>query len=270
MSIRRLDAVWMVAAVVAVAVVTLVPVPAAGQEGAAWSPPRTADGQPDLQGIWASDSATPLERPEELADKATLTEEEVATLQARAAELFNGETDAAFGDSIFRAVLADRDDFKSRDGVTEKTPEATGNYNQFWFDPGNKVSETNQTSLVVDPPDGRVPPLTPVAEAKRAALRQTREGVNRHSPTYGGFVDDLGGCLDAFGLLRELLLRARQLGLGTIEHAQGPIELFREGLYRLLLLLHDAPDLVQIRRVFRDGEGRCQEQAEGYRVLEVH
>ena len=164
------------AALVAVAaIVLMVPVAAAGQISApasdGWTVPRTADGHPDLQGIWASDSATPLQRPEELADKATLSDEEVATLQARAAELFNGETDAAFGESIFRAVLADRDDFKSRDGVTEETPEGTGNYNQFWlidrwFD--------NRTSLIIDPPNGRMPPRTAEAEQRaeeqRAAL----------------------------------------------------------------------------------------------------
>ena len=76
------------------AIVLMAPVAAAGQSSAptphGWTVPRTADGQPDLQGIWASDSATPLERPEELAGKSTLTEEEVATLQTRAAELFNG------------------------------------------------------------------------------------------------------------------------------------------------------------------------------------
>ena len=82
------------------AIVLMGPVAAAAQSSApasdGWVTPRTADGHPDLQGIWASDSATPLQRPEELADKATLSDEEVATLQARAAELFNGETDAAF------------------------------------------------------------------------------------------------------------------------------------------------------------------------------
>ena len=120
-----------------------------------WTVPRTVDDQPDLQGIWASDSATPLERPAELADKAFLTDEEVATLRTRAAELFNGETDAAFGESVFRAALAARSDYQSGDGVTEENPEGTGNYNHFWlidrwFD--------NRTSLLVDPPDGRLPP----------------------------------------------------------------------------------------------------------------
>ena len=60
--------------------------------------PRTPDGKPDLQGVWANNSATPLERPEALADKESLSDEEVASLQQTADTLFNGETDAAFGD----------------------------------------------------------------------------------------------------------------------------------------------------------------------------
>ena len=151
-----------------------VAVPAAAQfsSGDARAVPRTADGHPDLQGVWASDSATPLQRPEELADKPFLTDEEVATLVSRAATLFNGATDAAFGDSVFRAVLADQADYQSRDGVTEETPEGTGNYNQFWlidrwFD--------NRTALIEDPPDGRIPEMT--LEGKRRA--EARAAVER-------------------------------------------------------------------------------------------
>ena len=177
------------AALAAAAIMLVAPVEAAGQAAAltsdGWSVPRTADGQPDLQGVWASDSATPLERPKELADKPTLTEEEVAALQARAAELFNGETDAAFGDSIFRAVLADRDDYKSGDGVTAENPEGTGNYNQFWlidrwFD--------NRTSLIVDPADGRIPSLTPEGQERRQARAEGRRA--RNEPPSGH--EDLG------------------------------------------------------------------------------
>ena len=65
-----------------VALMTMAPLATAGQTSDGWTAPRTADGHPDLQGIWASDSATPLERPEELADKATLSDEEVAITRA--------------------------------------------------------------------------------------------------------------------------------------------------------------------------------------------
>jgi len=129
--------------------------------------PRTAWGAPDLNGVWDFRTLTPFERPSELADQAFFTEEEAAQFEAgRLAE------------------LSVRDDQEPADIV--------GNYNQLWFDPGDKVSETNQTSLVVDPPNGQVPPLTAVAAANQASRERAREGVNRHVPTYGGFVDDLG------------------------------------------------------------------------------
>ena len=180
------------AAIVSVGLVLVVSA-TAGAQGPApeeWSVPRTADGQPDLQGIWASDSATPLERPEELADRATLSDEEVATLAARAAHLFDGETDAAFGESVFRAVLDDRDDYQSGDGVTEETPEGTGNYNQFWlidrwFD--------NRTSLIIDPSTGRLPAMTTDGEARRVAARNVERPLFPRGP------EDLGAGLRCSG-----------------------------------------------------------------------
>src|SRR5271170_1620250 len=67
----------------------------------------TVDGQPDLQGVWSNNNATPLERPKELAGRPFLTEKEVAALKKKAAELFaDGKSDAAFGDSVFESVLA--------------------------------------------------------------------------------------------------------------------------------------------------------------------
>ncbi len=138
--------------------------PAAAQSDS-WAVPRTSDGHPDLQGVWANNSVTPLQRPEALADRETLTAEEMAALQARANELFNAESgDAAFGDSVFSAVLAEAETFSSRDT-------ATGNYNQFWM---VEREWDNRTSLVVDPPNGRIPARTQGADAVLAERASAR------------------------------------------------------------------------------------------------
>ena len=73
-----------------------------------WSPPRTADGRPSLEGVWENNSATPLERPAQLANKPRLTDEELASMERRARELFTPESDAVFGDGLYFALLAQK------------------------------------------------------------------------------------------------------------------------------------------------------------------
>ena len=125
-------------ALAALLIVAVIPLRTAAQSES-WGPPRTADGQPDLQGIWTNATITPFERPAELADKPFLTEQEAAAYEAR--------------------VVGARTDAAPRAGDV-------GNYNQVWFDQGTTVVKTRRTSLVVDPPDGRVP-VRPEAEARR-------------------------------------------------------------------------------------------------------
>ncbi|MCZ6642706.1 MAG: hypothetical protein O7F71_14095 [Gammaproteobacteria bacterium] len=124
-----------------------------------WVVPRTPDGRPNLQGVWANNSATPMERPDALAGRDRLTDMEVARLKARSDKLFNGETDAAFGDAVFKAALAGDEEHVSYDSTT-------GNYNHFWV---VERDFDNRTSLIVDPPDGKIPALTPAAEKRSTA-----------------------------------------------------------------------------------------------------
>ncbi len=160
-----------------IAVVALAPMFAAAQSTEV---PRTPWGAPDLQGVWDFRSLTPLERPANLADKPFLTEEEAARLEQEAidrnADLWNREA---------RRTVAGANVDRGEDGQP-------GFYNNFWLDGGTAPVETRRTSLIVDPPDGRIPPLTQAAAERRAAIERERRGVNRHAPTPGGFVEDLG------------------------------------------------------------------------------
>lgn len=157
--------------VVAALAASLVAVPAlAGQEPDGWRVPRTADGHPDLQGIWANDSATPFQRPEALGDRGTLTDEEVAAMQAYNVEYDRVGGDAVFGDTPFLRALTSLEPPATEAGGAPSRP-STRSYNQFWmidrwFD--------NRTSLIVDPPNGRLPARTAEAEARATQQRAMR------------------------------------------------------------------------------------------------
>ena len=144
---------YVVIGAVLAALVAVTPATAWAQAPEGWTVPRTAEGRPDLQGVWANNSATPLERPEQWADKTALTDEELAAYRAAAAEVTASGLDAVFGDQLAAAALAGIRDVDSYD--------STGNYNQFWL---VERDFDNRTSLIVDPPNGRVPARTPDAE----------------------------------------------------------------------------------------------------------
>jgi len=124
--------------------------------------PRTADGQPDLQGYWTNLTYTPLERPRALASKPFYTEQE-------AIEAFN----KAIADTQDQIVHYVNSDFGA-------TPVQTG------------AQPNRRTSLIIDPLDGRLPPLTPNAE-KREAARQAAEKASGRSPRTGETIAVLSG-----------------------------------------------------------------------------
>jgi hypothetical protein len=104
-----------------------------------WVPSKTPDGQPDIQGVWTNPTITPFERPADLGTKAVLSKEEISAAEKKAAET-NVDKPPAKGDP--------------------------GTYNEVWFDRGTKVVSTHQTSLVIEPANGRVS-IKPEAEAVR-------------------------------------------------------------------------------------------------------
>src|SRR6185295_10180348 len=124
-----------------------------------WTPPRAADGHPSIEGVWENNSATPLERPAQLADKPRLSDEELNALERRAREQFSPDADAGFGDGLYLALLAPAP--ASRTGGA-----GTGTYAQNWLP--DRYFE-HRTSLIVDPPNGKLPPATPEGARARGA-----------------------------------------------------------------------------------------------------
>ena len=125
------------------------------QSGPRSSTARTPDGQPDLQGIWSLATITPMERPNELAGKEFFTEKEAIA---------------------YEADVRQRNNMDRRDGTAEA--DVGRAYNDFWWDRGTKVVKTKRTSLVIDPNDGKIPPLTAAArerQTERAAANRGRE-----------------------------------------------------------------------------------------------
>jgi hypothetical protein len=138
------------------AFLVLVPLAAQGPRAAAKAStskaiPRTPDGHPDLEGVWTNSSLTPLERIPQFEGKPTVTEAEATTYEKQNLEQNNRDR---------------------RDGGAEA--DVGRAYNELWFDRGSRLARIDgsvRTSFIVDPPDGKVPPLTPEAQTRMEATR---------------------------------------------------------------------------------------------------
>jgi len=204
-------------------------------------------GHPDLQGVWLNNSATPLERPKQLEGRTSLTNEEVAELRRRADRLFkNTNADFAAGDAVYLAALADIDRFKSTT--------ATGST----FEMIEREFD-NRTSLIVDPPDGRIPPLTQEAQARRALA----ETLRRRPAEGPEDLNHVERCL-TYGVprLSSNNTGAGPLGFYAIVQTPGYVVLFLEAIHEARIISLDGrPHLPASVRLWQgDSRGRWDGQ----------
>ena len=170
--------------------------------GNGWTAPRTAWGEPDLQGLWTSATLTPLERPERQADRGLLSDEEAAAIEA---------------ESAARRAASDG----------KSAPGSVGGYNQVWMDAGTRIVGDRRTSLIVDPPDGRIPwkPQAKVASDRERA----RYGVG----PFESYVDlDTGERCITDGLPNMVPLQPYNMNL-RIFQAPGEVVMLHEMYHEL-------------------------------------
>lgn len=196
------------------------------------------DGHPDFQGVWVNNSATPLERPSALEGRAFLTDEEVAEFKSRAAQFRDNDSDAIPGDNVYLAILSGVEKFKS--------PTSTGT-----ADDQVERDFDNRTSLIVVPPDGRIP-FTPEGRRREAAAAAARA---RPSPTDPEDLSNYLRCL-TFGVPRLGGNAAGYNSYYQIVQAPGFVVLFGEVIHDARVIAVDGrPHLPSNVRLW-DGDSR--------------
>ena len=153
-----------IASLVLLMVVSLVPLDVSAQSSGSGMPMRTPDGQPDVSGLFTFRTITPFQRPEQFADLETLDQETAAQFEAS------------------ERIRQNRDLFDPEKGSGGYRPRAEGgvlSYNEFWYERGIELTSDKRTSLIVDPPSGRLPART-AAQQRRDVARRAYVEAHRY------------------------------------------------------------------------------------------
>ena len=150
-----------------VTVALVMPAPVWAQAGTDAAPLRTPDGQPDISGVFTFRTLTPLQRPEALEGQATLSAEDAAAFEASERRRLNRDT-------------FDPESGAPSAGYQSRAEGGVLSYNEFWYERGIELTSDKRTSLVVDPPDGRIPYTPEFAEANRLRRLNLRDGFADH------------------------------------------------------------------------------------------
>ena len=206
---------------------------------------RTPHGHPDISGVWDFRTVTPLERPEEFADQEFLSAEEVAQYAAERVRANNADLDREEKKQITTA--------RGEVNGTTETRDLALAYNDFWWDRGTEVVDTRRTSLVIDPPNGRIPELTAEGEARRAE----RTRINQR-PTEGPEDRPLGErCITGFNSGPPMLPAAYNMNV-QIFQTPDHVVLLNEMVHNARVIPLDGGDHVGVPLWTGESRGRWE------------
>ena len=221
------------------AAVTLAPLPAAAQ-GKASTPSRTPDGKPNLAGIYSFSTITPLQRPDALAGKDTLTEEEAAAFEASENTRLNRD--------LFDPIKG-----QPSAGYAPRAEGGVLSYNEFWYERGNRLTSDKRTSLIVEPADGRIP-FTEAARRRNAERTQLSNSGAGDSHEDRPLADR---CLIGFNSGPPMVPGAYNNNLQILQ-APGYVVIVNEMVHNARIIPTDGRPHTRIRQWTGDSRGRWE------------
>ena len=205
-----------------------------------WTPPRTPEGVPDLQGVYTFRTITPMQRPEQFEGRATLSPEEAAAFEAAENTRLNRD----LFDPIAGAPSA---------GYAPRAEGGVLSYNEFWYERGVELTRDKRTSLIVDPPDGRIP-YTAAAREKNRVTRANLSAGFADSYTDRSLADR---CLMGFNSGPPMVPSAYNNNVMILQ-TPGRVVLYNEMIHNARIIPTDGSGHGDLRQWVGDSRARWE------------